>query len=98
MKIEGFEMSIIDTAIILAAGRGSRLKELSLEQPKPMTEVNNTAIIDNLIRQLIDNKIVKFPSNKTEEAIRRSVKLLNHKDFKNYNIIDLRIHGKIVAE
>ena len=48
--------------------------------------------------QLIDNKIVKFPSNKTEEAIRRSVKLLNHKDFKNYNIIDLRIHGKIVAE
>ena len=48
--------------------------------------------------QLIDNKIVKFPSNKTEEAIRRSVKLLNHKDFKNYNIIDLRIHGKIVVE
>lgn len=60
MKIEGFEMSIIDTAIILAAGRGSRLKELSLEQPKPMTEVNNTAIIDNLIRQLIDNKMQKI--------------------------------------
>ncbi len=53
-------MSIIETAIILAAGRGSRLKELSLEQPKPMTEVNNIAIIDNLVRQLIDNKIKRI--------------------------------------
>ncbi len=48
--------------------------------------------------QLFDNKTIKFPSNKIEEAIQRSVKLLNHKNFKNYNIIDLRIHGKIVAE
>jgi cell division septal protein FtsQ len=48
--------------------------------------------------KLFDNKTIKFPSNKTEEAIQRSVKLLNHKNFKNYKIIDLRIHGKIVAE
>ncbi len=40
------------TAIILAAGRGSRLKELSLEQPKPMTEVHNRSIISNLITRL----------------------------------------------
>lgn len=45
------------TAIILAAGRGSRLKELSLAQPKPMTEVNKTSIISNLIRQLINLKV-----------------------------------------
>jgi choline kinase len=48
------------TAIILAAGRGSRLKELSLEQPKPMTEVNNVSIISNLIRQIIENDINKI--------------------------------------
>jgi len=39
--------------IILAAGRGSRLKELSLEQPKPMIEVNNITIISNLVKHLI---------------------------------------------
>ncbi len=44
-----------DTAVILAAGRGSRLKELSLEQPKPMTMVNQTSIIHNLIRHLTEN-------------------------------------------
>jgi len=53
-------MSDINTAVILAAGRGSRLKELSLAQPKPMTQVNETAIIENLIRQLIQNDIKKI--------------------------------------
>lgn len=48
---------MIDTAVILAAGRGSRLKELSLEQPKPMTTVNEAPIIDNLINILISVKI-----------------------------------------
>ena len=48
--------------------------------------------------QLLNDQIIKFPSNKTTEAIQQSVELLNHKDFKNYNIIDLRIHGKIVVE
>jgi choline kinase len=40
--------------IILAAGRGSRLKELSLEQPKPMVRVNSETIISNLVRLLVD--------------------------------------------
>lgn len=53
-------MSRTDIAIILAAGRGSRLKELSLEQPKPMTEVNSQSIISNLIRQIIQNDITKI--------------------------------------
>ena len=39
--------------VILAAGRGSRLKELSLEQPKPMIEVNHVTIISNLVAHLI---------------------------------------------
>jgi len=47
-------MKYINTAVILAAGRGSRLKELSLEQPKPMTEVNNTGILNNLVGHLIN--------------------------------------------
>ena len=53
-------MSKIDTAVILAAGRGSRLKELSLEQPKPMTEVNKAGILNNLIRHIIDSGIKRI--------------------------------------
>ena len=48
--------------------------------------------------QLLNNQIIKFPANKTAEAIKQSVELLDRKDFENYNIIDLRIHGKIVVE
>ena len=48
--------------------------------------------------ELINNKIIKFPSNKIVLAIKESIKLLNREDFKNYNIIDLRINDKIIVE
>ena len=48
--------------------------------------------------ELLNKQIIKFPADKIPEAIQRSVELLARKDFKNYNIIDLRIHGKIVVE
>ena len=48
--------------------------------------------------ELLNNQIIKFPASKTPEAIQQSVELLARKDFGNYNIIDLRIHGKIVVE
>ena len=48
--------------------------------------------------QLLNSKIIKFPYENTEKAIKKSIELLNNKDFENYNIIDLRIHGKIVVE
>ena len=48
--------------------------------------------------QFFNDQIIKFPPNKTTEAIQQSVELLTRKDFKNYNIVDLRIHGKIVVE
>ena len=48
--------------------------------------------------QLLNNKIIKFPHNNTDGAIIKSIELLNHKSFKNYNIIDLRIDGKIIVK
>ncbi len=53
-------MESAKTSIILAAGRGSRLKELSLENPKPMTTVQNQTIISNLISHLINNDLRKI--------------------------------------
>ena len=48
--------------------------------------------------ELLNNLIIKFPAIKISEAIQQSIELLARKDFGNYNIIDLRIHGKIVVE
>ena len=48
--------------------------------------------------ELLDNKIIKFPYNNTDDAIIKSIELLDHKDFKNYNTIDLRVDGKIIVE
>jgi len=48
--------------------------------------------------QLHNNKVIKFPPNNINEAIIKALELLNREDFKNYNIIDLRVGGKIIVE
>ena len=48
--------------------------------------------------ELLNNQIIKFPASKIPEAIQQSVELLARKDFGNYNVIDLRIHGRIIVE
>ena len=48
--------------------------------------------------QLVNNKTIKFPYNVSSDIIKKSVELLNRKDFQNYNIIDLRVDGKIIVE
>ena len=48
--------------------------------------------------ELLNNKTIKFPDENIEKAIKKSVELLDRKDFVNYNIIDLRIDGKIIVE
>jgi len=57
------------TAIILAAGRGRRLKELTEDQPKPMVTVNGKSIISNLVENLIEtgfDRIVMLIGYKAE--------------------------------
>ena len=48
--------------------------------------------------ELLNNKIIKLPNEKILDAIQKSIELLNRKDFEKYNVIDLRIHDKIVVE
>lgn len=45
-------MNASNTAVILAAGRGTRLGARTADQPKPMTEVNGVSIIGNLLSSL----------------------------------------------
>ena len=48
--------------------------------------------------QLLNNKTIKLPHDNINEAIKKTIELLERGDFKNYNIIDLRVDGKIIVE
>ena len=48
--------------------------------------------------QLTNDKKIKFPESNIDKAIKKSIELLKSKNFKNYNIIDLRVDGKIIVE
>ena len=48
--------------------------------------------------QILDDKIIKFPDDKIIAAIKKSIEILNDKEFENYKVIDLRIHDKIIVE
>ncbi|MGA7274918.1 MAG: sugar phosphate nucleotidyltransferase [Candidatus Udaeobacter sp.] len=44
----------IDKAVILAAGRGTRMRELTAEAPKPMIEVRGKPVLQHIIEGLHD--------------------------------------------
>ena len=48
--------------------------------------------------KLSNNKVIKLPNAASNKIIKKSIELLNRNDFKNYNIIDLRVDGKIIVE
>src|SRR5947207_8236345 len=45
-------MSKIDKAVVLAAGRGTRMRELTSEVPKPMIEVRGKPVLQHIIEGL----------------------------------------------
>jgi cell division septal protein FtsQ len=48
--------------------------------------------------QFLNNKTIKYPYKDLDLAIKTSIELINRNDFANYNIIDLRMHDKVVVE
>jgi len=53
-------MDSLKTGVILAAGRGKRLKELSADKPKPLVEVNEKSILSNLVEAMIDSGVPRI--------------------------------------
>jgi len=47
-------MTTIDRAVVLAAGRGTRMRELTAEIPKPMIEVRGKPVLQHIIEGLRD--------------------------------------------
>src|SRR5215510_9719797 len=45
-------MTKIDKAVVLAAGRGTRMRELTAELPKPMIEVRGKPVLQHIVEGL----------------------------------------------
>lgn len=52
-------MAVIDTAMVLAAGRGTRMRHLGDERPKPLVEVGGCALLDHVLNRLAGAGIVR---------------------------------------
>ena len=53
-------MSQVTKAAILAAGRGTRMKELTDELPKPMVAVKGKPILESIVSGLVANGVEKI--------------------------------------
>jgi bifunctional UDP-N-acetylglucosamine pyrophosphorylase/glucosamine-1-phosphate N-acetyltransferase len=53
-------MTKIDRAVILAAGRGTRMRELTDDLPKPMIKVRGKPVLQHIVEGLRDAGIRKF--------------------------------------
>src|SRR5258708_36933695 len=50
----------IDRAVILAAGRGTRMRELTVDVPKPMIEVRGKPVLQHIVEGLRDAGVRRF--------------------------------------
>src|ERR1044071_5159700 len=53
-------MTKIDKAVLLAAGRGTRMRELTVDFPKPMIEVRGKPVLQYIIEGLRDADVRRF--------------------------------------
>jgi dTDP-glucose pyrophosphorylase len=53
-------MTKIDKAVVLAAGRGKRMRELTADLPKPMIEVRGKPVLQHIIEGLRDAGVRRF--------------------------------------
>src|SRR5215216_5825795 len=53
-------MNKIDKAVLLAAGRGTRMRELTADLPKPMIEVRGKPVLQHIVEGLRDTGISDY--------------------------------------
>ena len=53
----------IDTAMIMAAGKGTRMMPLTADRPKPLVEVSGIALLDHVLDHLRDARVGKIVVN-----------------------------------
>src|SRR5205809_3478915 len=53
-------MARIDKAVLLAAGRGTRMREMTTDLPKPMLEVRGKPVLQHIVEGLADDGVRVF--------------------------------------
>ena len=53
-------MTKIDKAVVLAAGRGTRMRELTVDLPKPIIEVRGKPVLQHIVEGLRDAGVFRF--------------------------------------
>jgi dTDP-glucose pyrophosphorylase len=53
-------MTKVDKAVLLAAGRGTRMRELTADLPKPMIEVRGKPVLQHIVEGLRDAGVRRF--------------------------------------
>src|SRR5437762_3288897 len=53
-------MKRIDKAVLLAAGRGTRMRDLTADFPKPMIEVRGKPVLQHIVEGLRDAGVRRF--------------------------------------
>ena len=53
-------MTKIDKAVLLAAGRGTRMRELTADLPKPMIQVRGKPVLQHIVEGLRDSGVKQF--------------------------------------
>ena len=90
----------LNKAIILAAGKGSRLKKVLKGNPKPLLGIGKSTLLEILIKKLKDLKIKKilvvtgYKSNQIKNKIGKSAKCIYYPNFNKTNNLHTLLHIK----
>jgi len=55
-----FRADLMNKAVLLAAGRGTRMRDLTQELPKPMLDVHGKPVLQHIVEGLRDNGLTKL--------------------------------------
>lgn len=90
----------LNKAIILAAGKGSRLRNILKGKPKPLLKIGNTTLLENLINRLYLLNIKKivvvvgYKSQMIKRKIKNKVKFIYYPYFRSTNNLHTMLHIK----
>jgi len=90
----------LNKAIILAAGKGRRLKKILRGNPKPLLKIYNKTLIENLIEKLKNLNIKKiilvtgYRSNKIKKIVKNNAKCIYYPNYAKTNNLHTLLHVK----